>query len=613
MGKTIERSLSQVLYKYLPQAYADFDIEGTPITSRVVGWNDKIQSNQNKKRIMYELYSQLNKFSSGNEQIALNTLLIELDKNKTEAFDIRSLSGKKDENDHEPEIISVLRPYVFYCAKCGLVHIITDYKNVSLKNYRFYISETYSYKKHKCLDCGGRLKQQQIIRISANGNAYDYEPICEIHKDKSKYYLKKGESRDYFCSECNRVVKRPFNLGEDLTPALDPKVFFPQIMTIVDLKSDDKVEMISKIQYLPKLLVLSEFGIISNEKYLEYRNTLIELYVSGVDHKSPKYIMKTRDAKKEANSLNEPKFETFNNEKSYYYENLALRLLEFKEIKTKTTVLFDEILESNIKNNTFVSNKELDHLLNQCLIEKISISESVPVNNIAYGYTRLFSEVTEENNVQLKLYKDYNTDKYNLYSHKLESEGVLIQFNRELIIEWIKGNLKEVMNDQLIDLYVSTHDDYRIDYFNNGIRSVEMHTIYKEVLHTASHVFMKSISVASGIEVTALSEMIFPEVGAIFIYCTSVEGMVLNSIKTAITKRLYYIIKQALDSVKKCNLKNLCDAKEKQACLGCVIIPEIACKEFNAYLDRKLLSNNKSRQYHVRDNSLIHIEKGMWI
>lgn len=610
MKHKIERSLSQVLFKYMIHSYADFDIKGEPITSRVVGWNDYIDSSQNKSRILNELLLKLTIFNSEYEQYDINKFLKELDQRGIDCFDVRILKPTPDDDKKHVDIVTVLRPYVFYCKSCGLVHVITDYKNSKYKDYKAFIGEKFNSEKHRCVDCNGILKQQSIIRVSSKGDAFDYEPICEKHKYGTKYYIKQGEPRDYFCESCGRVIQRPFKQREDLTPALDPRVFFTQFITIVDLKEDEKVKLLGEIGMLPKLLVLSEFGVIDDKEYDKYSSTLVDLHTNQVSSRSIDYVRKTSNIRQLLKQLNEPNFETFNDYKtSVFYETIGVKLLELKEIKARTTMTYSEILKENTEKSRFVSDKDLLLVFRQCLIKDITISEEVPITNIAFGFTRLSDVPDKDTEVQLRLYKDKGTQNYNFYSTNLQSEGVLITLNRELVIEWIKNNLLE---ENLSDLYVNTNEDYRIDYFNNYIRSEVLHTIYDELLHTLSHVLIKEISNASGIEVTALSEMLFPEVGSIFIYCTSNEGMVLNSVKSAVSNRLYYILLNCINSINQCNLLSICDSKEKQACLGCVIIPELSCRYFNNNLDRKLLNNKHKRIYKIHPNKTIIIKKGMW-
>ena len=140
------------------------------------------------------------------------------------------MHGAQNQDDQKPEIVTVVRPYVFYCTKCKLVHIITDYNlsgsNQYLNTYKYRINEIFNHKKHRCMKCGGSLRQQQIIRIDAFGNAYDYEPKCEKHLDKTNYFIKDSSVFDYRCSECESSIDRKWNTNEKLTPALDPNAFF---------------------------------------------------------------------------------------------------------------------------------------------------------------------------------------------------------------------------------------------------------------------------------------------------------------------------------------------------------------------------------------------------
>ena len=68
MSKTMERSLMQTLFKYLPNAYADFDIDGYSVTARIIGWNAEKSTGENKDRIAYEISTNIRRYLQHNEK-----------------------------------------------------------------------------------------------------------------------------------------------------------------------------------------------------------------------------------------------------------------------------------------------------------------------------------------------------------------------------------------------------------------------------------------------------------------------------------------------------------------------------------------------------------------
>lgn len=627
MAKTMERSLMQTLFKYLPGAYADFDLEGYSVTARIFGWNAKLSAEENKSRIAYEISDRIRQYIQQSEsknmpqafQVKIQNQFFQriIDEGK-ECFDLQYLQGASSEDDKKPEIVSVIRPYVFYCTSCKLVHIITDY-NLSesskfLNQYKYRIKEIFDHHKHKCMKCNGKLRQQQIIRIDSYGNAYDYEPKCEKHLENTEYFLKKESVFDYRCSKCEKTIERKWNLSEKLTPALDPNAFFPQIVSILDTKDDDKVDELSKYLDLSKLLILREMDILSEKKYDELKNELIRIQkLHNFDYQSIDYrkAMMVSGINGHIKIFNEPAFNTFaQNNPTVFYTNVANKLIDITELQSHCTI--DKISLMQLLKEEYDQNEFQNILgdLEKLIIDDIFVAENVPVTNIAYGYTRVSPEVglTFPDQAILNVYKGKN-DRYQFYSTKLLTEGVFIKLNTKLFIQWLRDNILTSNNERI---FVVTNDNPAIDLFNNFIRSGTSNQVITSVLHTISHIILKEIASASGLEVTSVSEMIFPEVGGIFIYSTSNEGVILNSIKTAITKRLKIILRKSLEDMLSCSLKSICNSKEVSACLGCIFISEISCTMFNHNLNRKYLNAGDEVASEENQEKIV-IKKGLWI
>jgi hypothetical protein len=627
MDKIMERSMMQTLFKYLPGAYADFDIEGYSVTARIFGWNANKSTIENKSRIAYEIADRIQQYMHHNasKDIPNNNKVTEQNKffdavmtQGKDSFDLYCLNGKRDEEDKYPEIVSVVRPYVFYCTKCHLIHIITDFDLTEssnfLNNYKFRIREIFDHKKHRCMKCNGPLKQQQIIRIDAFGNAFDYEPKCEIHLHDTEYYIKKDTVFNYRCDKCEKTIDRKWNKMEKLTPALDPNAFFPHIVSILDTKDDNKIEEISKYQDLAKLLILREMDILTHEKYTHKKNELVSIQ-NEFQHNTQSLEYRRALIKSGISELikmfNEPAFNTYaQNNPNAFYNNVGNRLIDITELQDKKSINKEGLLESiRIDADELEYNKTLS-LLKKLMIEDIYVSENVPVTNVAYGYTRVSTEVGLDFPEQaiLNLYKG-DDNKYKFYSTKLFTEGVYLKFNAKDTLDWLKNNVLDINGGKI---FVTTNDNPSLDFFNNYIRDNKGNEIITSVLHTISHIMIKEIAMASGLEVSSLSEMIFPEVLGIFIYSTSNEGVILNSIKTAISRRLYIILQNALSAIHVCSLKSICSAQNVSACLGCLFISELSCTMYNHNLNRKYL-NAIEKNTMIGDNETIHIRKGLWV
>ena len=626
-NKTMERSMLQTLFKYLPGAYADFDLDGYSVTARIFGWNAVKSQNENKSRIAYELGTLIERTIKTENIDFINTpQFIEQQKfrdlllNKgEECFDLYHLVviENDDKTPQRSNIASVIRPYVFYCSKCRLIHIITDYKLTTsaqfLNNYKYRIKENFDKKIHKCMDCGANLVQQQIIRIDSKGNANDYEPSCDIHRENTKYYLKDSSVFDYRCSECKSTIDRKWVMAEKLTPALDPSAFFPQIISIVDTKDDKSSYELKKYFDLAKLLILREMRIINNEKYLALKEKLIalqeqvEFNLSGFKYANE---LKKQGIKPYIGMFTEPKFSAYvESNQSTFYNGIANRLLDIVEIESKMTVDFTAIKQTFLEDYGPTELTSLESIIHKLHIEDMMIIEGIPITNIAYGFTRFSPEIGTDlkESAILNLFKS-NDDTYKFYSNKMTSEGLYIKFDTSSFLSWLIDNITVDGNQH----FTRGTEHTSIEYFNNYIRDNIGNEIITSTIHTISHILMKELANASGLEVSSLSEMIFPEVCSIFIYTTSNEGVILNSIKTAVLRRLKIILSKSMRAINMCSLMSICNSKPTSACMGCVYTNEISCRMFNKNLNRSLLNSLRSKEIST-DELRIIIKKGLWV
>lgn len=625
--RKISRSKQQSIQKYVPHGFADFDLDGYYITGRITNWRTDLSLSENKKRIAFELteklasisYPETTGYDMGNYRVInMQNFINDLKEHREEAFNIYKFRDKPNsfdnrENEQE-DIYTILTPYVFYCRKCRVVHLITKHElsefHSSLINYKYYKNKTFNPKIDVCLDCGGALSQQQIIRTSYYGDAFDHIPFCDIHKEKTTYRIANGIF-NYNCSECSKTL-RPPQKNEKLVNALDPSAIYPQLISILDTKEDDTIEELRTYKYLSRLTILWFMGEISDEKYLDLKKRLLKLL--NEHQEVSDFLLARNGLKVELDKIKEPRFDEFSiNNPDPYYLNIVSKLIDIKEIKDNTTVSYEELLNT-LKAREDVNFNNLDDNIEKTLIEEISISENVPITNILYGYTRLSPDAGYEleKTAILNVYKEKDFDnKYRFYSNKLLTEGVYIKFNSNGILKWMVNNI--TTPDGLS--YLSKIDKFdNLSYFNNYLTSSKHHILMDTILHTISHIIMKELSAVAGIEISSMSELIFSEVSSIFIYATSSEGIVLNSIKTAILNRLDILLKKALNSINKCSLKAVCDRKEVSACLGCIYFDEISCAKFNKDLNRKLLSgHNIESEIPIMEEKDLVIKKGLWL
>ena len=137
---------------------------------------------------------------------------------------------------------------------------------------------------------------------------------------------------------------------------------------------------------------------------------------------------------------------------------------------------------------------------------------------------------------------------------------------------------------------------------------VETKAIYS-ILHTISHLLIKSAGINSGISKEGFAEIIFPNIPAIFIYPTSEQGHVLGSVSGMFENNYRKFISDAFENFEQCSFDPICTTHHDGSCFACTMLSEVSCEHFNKDLSRKYLYGG------VIDTlwpDKINIEKGFW-
>ena len=155
--------------------------------------------------------------------------------------------------------------------------------------------------------------------------------------------------------------------------------FFPHIVTILDTKEDEKVNELSIYHDLSKLIILREMDIITDQKFEQLKQSLIDLQKQFMyDAKPLAYRMelKKKGIHQYIKMFNQPDFSTYTKDNpDAFYTGVANRLIDVIEIQKKKTIDFNMLLEQI--HLDYDENEKLKVLskLDKILIEDIIISE----------------------------------------------------------------------------------------------------------------------------------------------------------------------------------------------------------------------------------------------
>lgn len=595
-SKQMRRGKIQALYRYLPDEWIDFAVRGDEreqYIAKVDRWNTEKLVGINAARLLRAVNDATRDFcKNGATAQGFGEEL------KTENCDI--LTPRV--SDVERGIVANVSPLVFYCKKCFKVH-------------KFRTFEDYCQHR-KCRKCGGKLSQFRQIFFCKCGHASDVYPTCKEHGDRD---LRWDKGYNFVCDICNRKIQISQTCNNCKTRlgakvALDPTQFLPFSLSLIDLIDEELESFIDNTDY-GRLMVMAYWlglidkstlyhviknGIVTDqEKYQREYEKLFNFFVTVLGEENAKIAAKASTEEKCGIKYLEiiDKVRTMLNSSDIDSRYISEQILEYgmvagldNAVTIEDAVRIAETLNTNANPDKYIE------LSNKFGIKHVVACDDIPFISCTYGYTRVESEPKE--GVVLKALKPLNNDgKKNVLAVKTKTEGVLFEFDRKRIVEWLLRNSficeeeapKDYSDPELKMWFINNIKPSLISRFSNinQVSSEITYYIYR-LIHSISHTLIRAVSELSGLGKDSLSEYIFPGVPAVLIYCQNSQGFNLGSLthtfEAYYDRWLYLADKLA----QKCVFDPICIERHK-ACTGCLYLNEISCEHFNKDLDRSLI------------------------
>ena len=184
---------------------------------------------------------------------------------------------------------------------------------------------------------------------------------------------------------------------------------------------------------------------------------------------------------------------------------------------------------------------------------------------------------------------------------------MLFEFDRVRILQWLLKN-KYIEQEDAPDLT----DDTEVKlWFANNIRPdlikpfsridpAAAPTFYVyNLIHTLSHLLIRSAAGLCGLDKNSISEYVMPGVPAVLVYCQNSQGFNLGALFNIFEAYFDKWIENAYNSAKKCIFDPVCIERYK-ACTGCLFLNEVSCQHFNHDLDRSLVIGSVDRTNNTR-------------
>lgn len=607
--RQMRRGKAQSLYKYLPNSWIDFSVRGKDrkqYIARVDHWNSEKLDGINSKRLIrmvnHAVQSYAAQGTGGSSITPISGFGTEL---SHENCDV--LTPKV--SDVERGIIAKISPLTFYCKKCKKV-------------YQFNSEETYN-RNHRCKNCHIELTQFRQIYFCKCGYATDKHPRCLTHNYNELYWdgeynfscraCKKKIPMQAICPECGAT------LGAKV--ALDPSQFFTYSLSLIDLIDEKLEQFISETGYGKYVTIAYFLGRISREQLDEVINKGITSDPEEYTREYEKNFQMFMDVFHDENTAaNAAKAMTDKNCGNVYttiieeikgklyattenIDRLAEMILEYSMVKElKDHVTLESAIAIAQLLNTNANPESFRGIAKRFGIANVRACDKIPFVSCSYGYTRVKSEY--EDGVQLHAFKEEKNGRKNIYASRMDTEGVLFEFDRKAILKWLimnefidSGSAPNLGSEEAVKLW-----------FVNNIRPEEIHpftTISEEIspetyyvyrlVHSISHLLIRAAADIGGLGKDSLSEYIFPGIPAVLIYVQNSQGFNLGSLFNTFEAYFDKWLLRADNSAQKCVFDPICIERYK-ACTGCLFLNEVSCQHFNKDLDRSLIIGHVDKQ-----------------
>lgn len=617
MKYQMKRGVSQSLYKYLPESWIDFSVRGEErynYIAHVSRWNSEKIDGINKRRLIRVVNQAIEAFGS----VPVEGAPIENTAGYGTGLTMENCNILNPKHDSEERgIVAEISPLTFYCPSCHKV-------------YQFKDAETYQ-KFKRCRTCHVELKQFRQIYFCKCGFATDKHPVfCKNCKSSDSIYWS-GKLNDYNfrCKKCGEKIpmfKICDQCGTRLSPkiALDPAQYFAYSVSLIDIIDEEVERFISDTDYGAFLTIACWLGKITRDELDDVIKNGItsdpEAFQKKYDESYAMFIAAGLDAASATNAatavankncgskyieiVKELKSKVFTSPESLSKVSEAiLEYLFVKELEDQSSL--DDAEDISRLLNTNANPEEFKKIAEKRAISSVQVCGNIPFVSCSYGYTREKSEPGD--GAVLRAFKEEHNGIKNIYATKLNTEGVLFEFDRAKILAWLDKN-GYVDHDLIPNL--NDEDEVKL-WFVNNVRpelirpfskidpeNAATYYIYN-LVHTLSHLLIRSAASMCGLDKNSISEYILPSIPGVLVYCQNSQGFNLGALFNIFEAYFDKWMNTAFAGAQKCIFDPIC-AERYKACTGCLFLNEVSCQHFNHDLDRTLIIGSVDRATSTR-------------
>lgn len=246
---------------------------------------------------------------------------------------------------------------------------------------------------------------------------------------------------------------------------------------------------------------------------------------------------------------------------------------------------------------------ETSAIFAQLGVEKMGLVREFDLCRFTFGYSRVHSlPVVEKHNVdmpvKLNLFDPVSTTegrKHPIYVITQANEAIYVRLDEEAVYAWLRGlncvdEFRWTKGSQPLGAALLERVQPFNRYLDNLPKAGDPKTYYYvyTLLHTYSHVLMKSVAELSGLDLSSLGEYLFPADLAFVVYRNGTT-MDLGNLSSLWRNENVQLLRHLLEpKTLSCGSGSLC-IQRGGACPDCVLVPETSCIAQNRLLSRSVL------------------------
>lgn len=253
-------------------------------------------------------------------------------------------------------------------------------------------------------------------------------------------------------------------------------------------------------------------------------------------------------------------------------------------------------------------------------IDTIHLIRNLDMVEFAFGFTRVSAtpETVQKNRrmpVRLMGFPRLQGQKRPIYVIEQQNEALYVRLDPHLVAEFLRENgvlpapppPPKTIGAELIESYTDFGlflRDFGVRDDNSQVRGRDVASLTYLLLHTMAHHTMHGIARLSGLDLSSMSEAIFPADLAFVVHrrgMTEDLGNISSMWRDHNGAFLRYLVgRREL----RCGSGTLCDHRGG-ACPACVMIPETSCIAGNQLLSRSALVGGRAPLWDVNDQPLV--------